>query len=253
MTELQAPVALQRKPSPVKTTILSVCRIGIAAVFPLIPSPGPNMPATPTKFKVVSNERVRDDQRRSAEYFERMNQAASTPNPIGATISVAHLATAIRSAAKMGLREKEAVCDRVYAAQPNLLGSVLAVRSFGVDMATIDVLLDILIVLQLAVEESGQVLATVTEADQERELSRFTASVRFAEGLSRKAFAQSFKQTTAYKREPFLLAHVVDVLKRSGIAGFRDEASKYSFLAAMNLVNCVATAKRVGGDARQPR
>ena len=153
----------------------------------------------------------------------------------------------------MGLREKEGVCDRVYTAQPNLLGSVLAVRSFGVDMATIDVLLDILIVLQLAVEESGQVLATVTEVDQERELRRFTASIRFAEGLSGNAFTQSFKQTTAYKREPFLLAHVVDVLKRSGIADFRDEASKYSFLAAMNLVNCIATAKRIRGDTHQSR
>ncbi len=153
----------------------------------------------------------------------------------------------------MGLQEKEGVCDRVFATQPNLLGSVLAVRSFGVDMATIEVLLDILIVLQLAVEESGQVLATVTEADQERELRRFKASVQFAEGLSGDVFAQLFKQTTAYKLEPFLLAHVFDVLKRSGIADFRDEASKYSFLAAMNLVNCVATATRIGVGARQSR
>ncbi len=146
----------------------------------------------------------------------------------------------------MGLREKEAVCDRVYAAQPNLLHSVLAVRSFGVDMATIEVLIDILIVLQLAVEETGQVLATVTEADQDRELRRFTASISFAEGLSDDALAQSFMQTTAYKREPFLLAHVMDVLRRNGITAFRDEASKYSFLAAMNLVNCIATARRLG-------
>ena len=145
----------------------------------------------------------------------------------------------------MGLREKESVCDRVYGEQPNLLGSVLAVRAFGVDMATIDILIDILIVLQLAIEESGHVLATVTEADQERELLRFTASIRFAEGLSGDVFAQSFEQTTAYKREPILLAHVVDVLRRGGIADFRGEASKYSFLAAMNLVNCIATAKRI--------
>ncbi|MEQ1715853.1 MAG: hypothetical protein ABL907_07700 [Hyphomicrobium sp.] len=115
-------------------------------------------------------------------------------------------------------------------------------------MATIDVLLDILIVLQLAVEESGQVLATVTEADQERELRRFAASVRFAERLSGNALSQSIKQTSAYEREPFLLAHVVDVLKCSEIA---NEASTYPFLVAMNLVNCVATAKRIGGGARQ--
>ena len=179
-----------------------------------------------------------------------MAQVGLESAPNGPTISVAHLAAAIRAAAKMGIREKEGVCDRVYAAQPNLLGSVLAVRSFGVEMPTIDVLLDILIVLQLAVEESGQVLAMVTDDDQERELRRFTASIRFSEGLSRDAFAQSFKQTTTYKREPFLLAHVVDVLQRSGIAEFRDEASKYPFLVGMNLVNCIATAKRVGGGGR---
>ena len=211
------------------------------------------MSTAPTKLKVVSDGGSSDDQRRTAVYFAGMIQTASAYTPIGPTISVVHLAAAIRSAAKMGLREKEGVCDRVYAGQPNLLGSVLAVRSFGADMATIEVLLDILIVLQLAVEESGQVLATVTEADQERELRRFTASIRFAEGLSDNAFAQSFQQTTAYKREPLLLAHVIDVLKRGGIADFRNEASKYPFLAAMNLVNCIATAKRMGGDARQSR
>ena len=176
-----------------------------------------------------------------------MAQIALASAPNGPTISIAQLAAAIRAAAKMGLREKEAVCDRVYAAQPNLLGSVLTVRSFGVEMSAIDVLLDILIVLQLAVEESGQVLGMVTEDDQERELRRFTASIRFSEGLSRDAFAQSFKQTTTYKREPYLLAHVVDVLQLSGIAASRDEESKYPFLVAVNLVNCIATAKRVVG------
>ena len=53
----------------------------------------------------------------------------------------------------MGIREKERVCDRIYAAQPNLLGSVLAQRSLGVSMPTIDVLLNFLIVLYLAIEE----------------------------------------------------------------------------------------------------
>jgi hypothetical protein len=98
-------------------------------------------------------------------------------------VSAAHLAAAITTAASMGIRDKERVCDRIYAAQPNLLGSVLAQRSLGVSMPTIDILLNILIVLYLAIEESGQVLAIVSEADQERELQRFAAAVRFTEGL----------------------------------------------------------------------
>jgi hypothetical protein len=37
------------------------------------------------------------------------------------TVSAAHLAAAITTAASMDIREKERVCDRIYAAQPNLL------------------------------------------------------------------------------------------------------------------------------------
>ena len=107
---------------------------------------------------------------------------ASAHASLEPTVSAAHLAAAINSAASMGIREKEHVCDRIYAAQPNLLGSVLAQRLLSVPMPTIDVLLNILIVLYLAIEESGQVLAIVSDADQERELQRFTATVRFTEG-----------------------------------------------------------------------
>ena len=91
------------------------------------------------------------------------------------TVSIANLAAAITTAASMAIREKEHVCDRIYARQPNLLASVLAQRLLGVSMPTIDVVLNILIVLYLAIEESGQVLVVVSEADQERELKRFTA------------------------------------------------------------------------------
>ena len=145
----------------------------------------------------------------------------------------------------MDLKEKETSCDRIYVAQPNLMGSVLAVRTFGVSRATIDILLEILIVLQLAIVESGQVLATVTELDQDRELRRFTAAIHFTEGLPGDATIDSIKQTTAHKREPLLLAYVIDTLRRNDLSEFPDEQSKYPFLAAMNLVNCVATARRI--------
>ncbi len=98
---------------------------------------------------------------------------ASAGASLEPTVSVAHLAAAITTAASRDIREKECVCDRIYASQPNLLSSVLAQRLRGVSMPTIDVLLNILIVLYLAIEESGQVLAIISEADQERELQRF--------------------------------------------------------------------------------
>jgi DNA-binding CsgD family transcriptional regulator len=141
-----------------------------------------------------------------------MKHASAHPS-LEPTVSAAHLAAAITTAASMGVREKERVCDRIYAEQPNLLSSVLAQRSLGVSMPAIDVLLNILIVLYLTIEQSGQVLAIVSEADQERELQRLTAAVRFTEGLAGDALAQSIEQTTAYRREKkFLFAYVVDAL-----------------------------------------
>ena len=112
-------------------------------------------------------------------------------------------------------------------------------------MLTIDILLNILIVLYLAIEESGQVLAVVSEADQERELQRFTAAVRFTEGLGSDALAQSIEQTIAYRREKFMFAYVVDILQRAGLTNLRNETSKYPILVAINLVNCIATARHM--------
>lgn len=60
---------------------------------------------------------------------------------------------------------------------------MLAQHLLGVSMPTIDVVLNILIVLYLAIEASGQVLSIVSEADQERELRRFTAAIGFARGV----------------------------------------------------------------------
>ena len=167
--------------------------------------------------------------------------ARASPEP---TVGVAHLAAAITTAASMGIREKECVCDRTLLRnQPSGLG--VGAGSLGVSMPTIDILLNILIVLYLAIESSGQVLAIVSEADQERELQRFTAAIRFTEGLGSDELAQSIKQTTPYRREKFLFAYVVDILQRTGLTDLRNETSKYPILVAINLINCIATAKRM--------
>ena len=178
------------------------------------------------------------------------SQAAALKAPISpaadeSSVTAEQLAAAIRAATAMDIKEKERVCDTIYAAQPNLLGSVLVLRSFGISMPTIEIVLDILIVIHLAIVESGQVLATVTEDDLDRELSRYTASVRFSEGLDAASFMRSLEQTTAYRKESLIFAYVLSTLTRSGIATRKEEKAKFPMLAAINLVNCIATAKRL--------
>ncbi len=171
---------------------------------------------------------------------------ATPPRKKAPSISAAHLAASIVAVKAMDVRQKERVCDRIHAEQPNLLASVLALPRLGVSMQTVDNLFNMLIVLTLAIDNSGQRLATVIEADQERELQRLVATVRFSEGLDAAAMGQSIQQTTAYKRESFLLAYVYDAIQRAGLTDVKDEAAKYAILAAINLVNCMATAKRSG-------
>ena len=157
------------------------------------------------------------------------------------SISSEHLAVAIEAVAAMDLKEKEAICDTIYAAQPNLLGSVLVLSSLGSSMETVEVVLNILIVIHLAVANSGQVLATVSEENLERQLQRFIATVNFSEGLDELSISQSIRQTKAYRKEKVLLAYVLGVLQRSGLVNQQHENAKYPMLAALNFVNCIAT------------
>jgi hypothetical protein len=48
-----------------------------------------------------------------------------------------------------------------------------------------------------------------------------------------------------------LFAYVVDTLRRAGFTDPRNETSKYPILAAINLVNCIATARRTTPLGRQ--
>ncbi len=86
------------------------------------------------------------------------------------TVSAKHLADAIISAAEMDIGQKELVCDVLFTTQPNLLSSVLAQKYLGASIENIDVLLNILIVLHLAIEKSGQTLTMISKEEQEREL-----------------------------------------------------------------------------------
>jgi len=52
--------------------------------------------------------------------------------------------------------------------------------------------------------------------------------------------SQSSKQSPAGE----MFAYVVDILRRAGLTDLRSEASKYPILVAINLVNCIATARR---------
>ncbi|MCP8689337.1 hypothetical protein [Marinobacterium sedimentorum] len=158
-------------------------------------------------------------------------------------ISNASLASAISLLEGMTLGDKEQLCDEIYQAQPNLLASVLALSRMEQELPQIEVVLEILIVIHLALKASVTRLQLITEADQERALQRLVATVKFSEGLSRLLQEESIGQYEAFQTEPSLLAFVFGRLEEAGILENSQEDTKYLVLVALNLVACVASAR----------
>nr|WP_067295615.1 hypothetical protein [Marinobacterium profundum] len=158
-------------------------------------------------------------------------------------ISKASLASATKLLSGMTFGEKEQLCDEIYQTQPNLLASVLVLSRMGQEMPQIEVVLEILMVIHLALRASTTRLKLITEADQERALQRLVATVRFSDGLSVALQDESIGQYEAFQTEPSLLAFVFGRLEETGILEDTREDSKYLILAALNLAACVASAR----------
>ena len=145
----------------------------------------------------------------------------------------------------MNLREQEKFTDRLYATQPNLLGSVLVLRNFGLDMNDIGTVLTILMVLLLALEQAGVKIEQIKEEQQEKELNILSQSVNFSEGLSEDLRNQSIEQYVSSHKEPAMFAYVVGAMEEAGITARTDKKVKYLMMSALNLVNCISNAKRI--------
>ncbi|WP_119627859.1 hypothetical protein [Methylocaldum marinum] len=155
------------------------------------------------------------------------------------------LTSAIHLIQKMDRKEHEAICDEILREQPNLLASVLVLTKMAVSPAHAEVVLEALMVTHLALKGSGEKIKTITEEEQERELQRLVASVKFTERMAPALMAESIKQYVGFQKEPWLLAYIIALLQKNGMLLSANENSKYLFLSALNLVGCIANAQRV--------
>ena len=159
-------------------------------------------------------------------------------------ISSENLTSAINKAQNMSLTEKESICDEIFREQPNLLASVLVQQQMGNTLKEVDVLLNILIVLYLAVKEAGLGIGEISELQQEDQLAKLTTSVAFSEGMDSHLVNSSIKQYISNHKEQIMLAYVTDTMKEAGFFKNMRECSKYLVLAGVNLANCVSNATK---------
>ncbi|NRB23699.1 hypothetical protein [Shewanella sp.] len=159
-----------------------------------------------------------------------------------AHLSSETLVDAIKSTQNMNLKEKELICDELFREQPNLLASILVQQQMGNTAEEVDVLLNILIVLHMAVKGAGVKISMVTELQQQDQLSKLTASIAFSSGMDSQSVNSSITQYISNHKESILLVFVTDSMKRAGFFEKTKECSKYLIFAGVNLVNCLSNA-----------
>jgi hypothetical protein len=146
---------------------------------------------------------------------------------------------------RMSHDQKVRLADEIYAQQPNMLASILALTRLGVDMLQLEVALHILLVTFKAMKLSGHKWPLVTEDIQDGCLQRLTARARFNEGLPEELATKVVEQFHNEHAERYLLAFVYGYLGDHDLMAVRNDAEKYLMLSALNLVECVAF---VGAD-----
>ena len=85
-------------------------------------------------------------------------------------ITQASLVSAIKQIADTDPGARESICDEIFVEQPNLLASVLVLTKMDIPPRHVEMALEALMVMHLALKASG--IETITEAEQERELQR---------------------------------------------------------------------------------
>ena len=149
---------------------------------------------------------------------------------------------------RMSHDQKVRLADEIYAQQPNMLASILALPRMGVDMVQLEVALHILLVTFQAMKLSGHRWPVVTEDIQDGCLQRLTARARFNEGVPQELATKVVEQFHNEHAERYLLAFVYGWLGDHDLMAVGTEAEKYPMMGALNLVECVAF---VGADKPQ--
>ena len=176
------------------------------------------------------------------ERDKRRPERCTDWRPAMSRISLEALANASKIVRSMGIEQKEALANELFHTQPNLLGSALALQRMGVSLAKIEVALNLLFVCFQSMKQSGLPWPLITEADLDKQLGRYVATVRFGEGLGPAQRQRAMTQYLETHPEKPLLAYVTDELNK-WLANIAPEATdNYVMLAGMNFVNCIAFA-----------
>lgn len=148
------------------------------------------------------------------------------------------LVSAIKKIRAMDMGQKEKLADELFRQQPNMFGSFLVQQQMGVSVEKMEFLLEILFICFQCMKESGLIWPLITEDEQDKQLARYVATVKFGEDLSPTLQDRAMKQYIESHPEQQLVAFVTVEIKDWLNRIIPEDTDRYVMLAAVNLVNC---------------
>lgn len=153
---------------------------------------------------------------------------------------MAELAAAVNKIRAMDMKQKEAFVDELVRDQPHMFASFLVQHQMGVSYEKMEFLLEILLICFQAMRESGKRWPLITEDEQDKQMTRYVAAVKFGERLSPALSDRALQKYIAAHPEQPLLAFVMSEMAAWLGRVTPEETDKYIMLTAANLVNCIA-------------
>lgn len=162
-------------------------------------------------------------------------------NSTVAKISEKNVAQALIKVRAMDDARKVQAAAEIAEQQPILLSMVLAQRNFGASFEQIDVLLELLLTCWEAMRESGHTWPKIEELAQERCLARLAGQLKFADGLPNALKSQANENWTNSHPEKPLLALALFELQSKGLSTISNDTEKFLAIAALGIVECIAS------------
>ena len=158
-------------------------------------------------------------------------------------ITADNLEIAERTIESLGLEDKKRLLDEVFAAQPNLLASVMALAKLDISHEKVAFALDVLLVAYQSMLESSAAWHVVSATDHEQCLLRVQSRVGLTTPLHESLTGDAIQAAIEDCPEPLLFAFVVMRIQLwlSGLTE-QTQSDKSIVLCTLNLVECIAHA-----------
>ena len=168
-----------------------------------------------------------------------------------ARITQKTLVASVRRVAAMDIPTKLKLVDEMFREQPNMLASVLVQKQLGVSEQKMDFLVQLVLVLFVAMRESGIDWPCISVDEQDRQMNKTAGMASFNQGLAPELLSVAADFHLKDHPEKVLLAHVVGNISEWMQKIEVEESDKYIMLVAINTVNCLAyCALPQGGSKR---